>query len=158
MATLRLVPKHWFSWSFTLEDAAGIPFGKVLLSCWRERGSVAVGEIEYRVRRDGFTGPFVVGREGTELARAVKTSLFRHEFTIRHEGRTYTLKRVSSWRREFGVWTDAGRVGTIAPESCFTRRAAVNLPDTMPVFLQAFCVWLTTLMWKRAADAATASS
>jgi hypothetical protein len=61
---------------------------------------------------------------------------------------------MSAWRREFGVFSGTRRIGTIAPESCISRRAVVNLPETMPIWLRAFVVWLTALMWKRDEDAA----
>ncbi len=151
---LKLIPKHWFAWDFRLEDATGLA-AEVILSSWRERGAIAIAGVQHRVSRDGLTGPFVLEMAGRQAALAVKPSAFRQNFTITHDGAEYTLERISWWRREFGVFSGGRRLGTIAPESWLTRRAIVNLPETMPVWLQAFFAWLTALMWKRDADAAT---
>jgi hypothetical protein len=35
MAILKVVPRHWFSWDFGLEDPVGVPWGEVGLSSWR---------------------------------------------------------------------------------------------------------------------------
>jgi hypothetical protein len=150
---LKLIPKHWYSWDFRLEDATG-PVAEVILSSWRERGSIAVGGVQHRISREGLTGPFILEMSGKEAARARKPSAFRQKFTLTHNGVEYALERVSWWRREFAVFSGGRRVGTIAPESWVARRAVVKLPETMPVWLQAFVVWLTALMWKRDADAA----
>jgi hypothetical protein len=151
---VKLVPKRWFSWDFRLEGAAGLPAVEIILSAWRERGSVAVAGVQYRISRDGFTGPFILENAGRQMARAVKRSAFRQEFIVSHQGNEYTLKRTSWWRPDFGVFSGTRRIGTIARESWWTRRASVTLPEPMPVWLQAFIVWLTALMWKRDADAA----
>jgi hypothetical protein len=150
---MTLVPKHWCSWDFSLKDAFGLSWGEIGLSSWRERGSVTVGDQLYKVSRQGLVGPFVLRGPSDELARAVKASAFRQEFTLTVEGRAYTLKRLSAWRREFALCVGDSRVGSVAPESWLTRRAQVNLPEEMPGWARAFVVWLTLLMWKRDSDA-----
>jgi len=150
---LKVVPKHWFSWDFRLQDPVGMPWGEVGLSSWRERGSVTVGGQQYKVSRQGFVGPFVLEGPNGELAKAVKVSAFKREFTVGVEGHEYRLKQLSSWRREFGLFTADARVGAVTPESWLNRRAEVVLPDDMPGFARAFVVWLTLLMWKRDFDA-----
>ncbi len=150
---MTIVPRHWFSWDFSLKDSVGMPWGEIGLSSWRERGSVTVGDQRYEVRRRGLVGPFVVGGASNELARAVKESAFRQVFTLTVEGRAYTLKRLSAWRREFALCVGDSRVGSVVPERWWTRRAEVNLPDDMPGWARAFVVWLTLLMWKRDSDA-----
>jgi len=152
------VPKHWFSWDFWLEDAAGGRPGDVNLSWWRERGSLTAAGIEYRVSRRGLTGPFVLEAPGREMARAIKVSALRQDFTVSDGSADYTLKRISWWRREFGIFEGSRRIGRIAPSSWMTRRALVTLPETMPLSLQAYFVWLAVLMWKRDSDAAAAAA
>jgi hypothetical protein len=87
---LKLIPKRWFSWDFRLEDASGVA-AEVILSSWRERGSIAIGGVRHKVSRHGLTGPFVLEMAGREAARAVKPSVWRHTFTITHDGSEYTL-------------------------------------------------------------------
>ena len=150
---MTLVPKRWFSWDFRLQDSVGMPWGEIGLSSWRERGSVTVGDQRYKVSRQGLLGPFVLNGPSGELARAVKESPFKQQFTVTAEGRTYTLKRSSWWRREFALCDGEIPLGSIAPESWLTRRAQVTLPEDVPGWARAFVVWLTLLMWKRDSDA-----
>jgi hypothetical protein len=48
---LNAIPKAWFSWKFSLEEGDGTPVADLLLSSWRERGSVALRDgLRYTVR------------------------------------------------------------------------------------------------------------
>lgn len=155
---MTLVPKHWFSWDFALRDSVGMPWGEVGLSSWRERGTVAVGGQPYKVARSGMLGPFVLTGPSGARAAAIKESAFGQEFTLSVEERTYVLKRLSVWRREFGLFADGVRVGSIAPEAWFSRRARIDLPDQMPGWGRAFVVWLTLLLWKRDSDSSSVAA
>jgi hypothetical protein len=152
---LDAVPEHWFSWDFAIRDATRQPVAKVRLSSWRERGAVIVNGIEHKVSRQGvLRGAFVLERGGSVLARAEKPSAFRREFRIEHGGKQYTLKGRSIWRRERVLYDGGREIGAIIPEGLFSRRARAELPDTLPLLLRLFVVWLTMLLWKREADAA----
>jgi hypothetical protein len=48
------------------------------------------------------------------------------------------------------------RIGTLAPESRWTRRATANLPSDWPAPITAFVIWLVIILWKREAGAAAA--
>lgn len=148
------VPRHWFSWDFTLQDAMRQPVAEIALSAWRERGSITVAGVEYELRRQGaVTGPFILEGGGTEVARAVKPSAFRREFRIDHADRHYTLKARSPFRRGYVLMMEDREVGSIDPEALFSRRARVDVPDEFPPVLKAFVVSLTMLLWKRDANA-----
>ena len=108
--------------------------------------------------RQGVLGPFLLEGPSGELARAVKVSAFRQQFTLTVGEREYTLRRLSWWRREFGLFYGGASVGSVAPESWFSRRAQVFLPEDLPGGVRAFVVWLTVLMWKRDAETAASSS
>jgi len=43
----------------------------------------------------------------------------------------------------------AREIGSIAPESVWTRTAVVTLPDDWPLPLKSFAIWLTLLHWRR---------
>jgi hypothetical protein len=155
MPMLTVVPKHWYSWDFTVLDPVGTPWGEVTLSSWRERGSVAVGADRHKVSRQGLTGPFVLEGPSGEIARAVKVSAFKREFALRVAEQGFTLKQVSWWRREFALLEGGAVVGSMAPVSWLSRRGQVRLPDDMAPEVCAFVLWLILLMWKRDADAAS---
>jgi hypothetical protein len=153
---LTAVPKSWFSWNFILQAPARRAVGEVRLSSWRERGAVVVDGVTYRIRRDGWTGPFTMETaDGAIVASATKPSAFRREFEVVHDGQRYGLSAVSSFRREFAVFRGDSPIGSIAPASWFGRRANVQCAEDLPVHLRAFLVWLTLLLWKRDADASS---
>lgn len=155
---LSAVPKHWFSWDFAIEDSARQPVAEVSLSSWRERGTVSIRGVEHRILREGaLRGAFLLEAGGSPLARAEKPSAFRNTFRIEHGGKQYTLKPRSTWRRERVLFEGNREIGAIVPESCFSRRARVRLPDELPLVLRLFVVWLTMLVWKRDSDAAAVS-
>lgn len=148
------VPRHWFAWEFTLQDAMRRPVAEIALSLWRERGSIRVDGVTYTLRRQGaLRGPFVLEAGGAEVARAVKPSAFRREFAIVHGDRHYTLKARSLFRRGYALMSQDREIGSIEPEALFRRRARVDVPDECPLILKAFVVSLTMLLWKRDANA-----
>ncbi len=154
---LIAVPKGWFSWDFQLLDMTNHPVAELELSSWRERGSVLVGGASYKLYREGLAGPFVLeAPDGAKAGSAVKISVFRQEFSIAHAELNYRLKAISAWRREFGLFLEDRRIGSIEPESWTNRKAKVDFADDVPLLLQAFAIWLTLLQWRNAAAVAAA--
>jgi hypothetical protein len=139
----------------SLEDVAGTVAAEIHLSSWRQHGTISVpGGPEYRVRRRGALGPFVLeGPDDSELAHASKPSAFRREFILEHGGRHYTLKAGSAFQRDCTVYCDGTLVGRVSPPSWLSRRAMADIPDDVPIVIRAFMVWLTLLVWKRDSDA-----
>jgi hypothetical protein len=152
---LNAIPKAWFSWKFSLEEGDGTPVADLLLSSWRERGSVALRDgLRYTVRSRGIAGPLLLeAADGSEVAQATEPSAFRREFAVAHGERQYTLKAISWMRRECGVFAEGRQLGRVFPEIFCSRRAQVEIADELPLELQAFLVWLTLLLWKRQWDA-----
>jgi hypothetical protein len=150
-----LVPKHWFSWDFWLQDPVGHAVAEVRLSSWRERGSVVVSGVTYTIRRDGLLGPFVMaGPDGSVVATAVKPSAFRSQFLVGEREPEYLLKAEGLLRRRYAVYRDDRLIGSIV-RSVWLRRADVELALDVPETLRAFLAWLCCLLWKRAAAAAS---
>jgi hypothetical protein len=75
---------------------------------------------------------------------------------IHYGGRDYTLRKPSAWRRAFVVLDGERQIGSIAPESAWTRRAIADLPADWPLPIRAFAIWLVIILWKRDADSAAA--
>jgi hypothetical protein len=152
---LTVVAKNWFSWKFTL-TAADRAVADINLSSWRERGGLQVDGRAYRVYRDGMMGPFILAADGVEIARADKPSAFRRAFVVRHDGRELELRAANALRRRFQLLERGVEIGTIDPQSIWTRSADVEFRVPLPEPLQAFIVWLTLLLWKRESDSAAA--
>jgi hypothetical protein len=150
---LHAIPKYWFSWDFNLCGAMGEAIAEICLSSWRERGSVVLSGTEYRIHRQGLAGSFLLEEpDSTTAASAVKTSVLYREFTIHQGTQKYTLKSISAFGREFGLFKGEERIGSIQPESWWGRRAKVEFADEVHPLIQAFAVWLTLLLWKRDAS------
>jgi hypothetical protein len=85
------------------------------LSGWRETGTLTIDGVEHHVYREGrMSGDFVLERDGTVIVRAVKPSTFSSTLTVRYEGREYTLRKKSAWRRKFVVLAPLGEAGSAA--------------------------------------------
>ena len=99
-------------------------------------------------------GPFLMETpDGRQAASATKKSIFRREFNISQGERRYVLRSVSAFGCEYGLFVESRRVGLIVRKSWFRRRAMVEINDEVPLWLQAFAVWLALLLWKRDSDA-----
>ena len=151
---LMVVPK-WFSWTFSVLDGEDSVAKSVDLSWWSDKGQLTVEGVTYTARRTGvMSGPFVLESATGVVARATKPSAFRRSFIVEHAGRQYTLRATSSLRRQFILLDASTRIGSISPEGIFTRRAAVDLPSTLPLTVRVFIIWLTVTLWKHEANAA----
>lgn len=146
---LEVEPTHWYSQDFTVEQQSR-RVAEVDVSCWCEKGEVTIEGVRYRVYREGWlSGSFVLERDGSVLARAEKPSAFFRKYLIRFGDRSYALEPRSAFRRAFVLRDGSRQIGSIEPTSAFTRGAVADLPDTWPLPLRAFVIWLTMIQWRR---------
>lgn len=146
---LQMVPTNWYSWNFTV-TAGSRTVADIAMSWWREKGRLTVDGETYRLYREApMSGAFVLEHAGSVLARAEKPSVFFREFAIDYAGRALTLRPTSMFRRAFALLDGPREVGSVAPENAFTRKAAADLPDDLPLPVRAFIVWLVAISWKR---------
>ena len=146
---LHVAPTHWYSWDVTVTDESR-PVADISVSAWREKGALRIDGETYRLSREApLSGDFLLEHAGSVLARAEKPSVFRREFVLHHAGREYTLRPRSMFRREFVLLDGSRQVGSIAPKSAFTRKAAADLPHSLPLPVRMFVVWLTVISWRR---------
>jgi hypothetical protein len=101
-----------------------------------------------------MSGDFVLSSRGSVLARAQKPSAFRRTFIIAHGDKHYRLQAKSAFRRAFELRDGDRVVGSLSPRDMFTRRMAADLPETLPLPLKLFMMWLAVIMWKREAESA----
>jgi hypothetical protein len=138
-----------FSYSFDVMQGANTVALARNVSGWRDRAEIRIDADIYTARRDGNSYLFELGSR--VAARADQPRKWLREFFIEHEGRRYTLRPKSRFlfRRHFLLLEGSTQVGSVAPDGAFTRKAGVELPPTLPVFLQVFITWLVMTMWKR---------
>jgi len=148
---LNAIPKARSSWDISLHALDGTFVAGVLLSGGLEPGGVVAlrDGSRYTVRGRGYA-LLLETADGSEVAQATQPRLFRREFAVAHRERQYTLKAISWMRRECGVFAEGRQLGRVFPEYWLGRSAQVEIADEVPLVLQAFLVWLTLLLWKRA--------
>ena len=56
------------------------------------------------------------------------------------------------WRRGFVLMDGERQIGTMSPESMWTRSATADLPPDWPMPIKAFVIWLVIILWKRDAN------
>lgn len=146
---LHVVPTHWYSPDFIVRQASR-PVADVDMSWWREKGALTVEGVRYEVYREGWmNGSFVLERNGSVIARAERPSAFFREYLVRYGDREYALHARSSFRRAFVLMDGSRQIGSIEPASALTRKAMADLPDSWPVPVRAFVIWLTMIQWRR---------
>ena len=149
---MTIVPKRWYSWDFDVVDGER-HLAVVDVSSWREKGLLTVEGVEHRVYREGAMSDFILERGGTVLARGTKPSAFRDTILVGYSGRQYMLRKKSVWRRAFILLDGDNEIGSLAPDSIWTRHATVSLPRDWPLPINVFVIWLAIILWKREADA-----
>jgi hypothetical protein len=143
---LEVIPKAW-SYAFSVTDEGESIAQTTNLSWWRDHSDLRVDGNTYRARRDG--GSYVLESEGKVVARAKRPRLFARGLNIEHLDHRYTLRAKSAFRRQFVLMDGATQIGSIAPQGVFTRKAAADLPETLPLSLRVFIIWLVMTLWKQ---------
>ena len=155
---LKMIPKT-FSWTFSVMDGTEPVAHAVDLSWWSDKGELTVQGITYTARREGvMSGAFVLESTAGVVARATKPSALRRSLIVEHLGHQYMLRATSALRREFVLLDGSTRIGSLSPEGLFTRRAAVDLPPTLPLVVRVFIIWLTAMLWKHDEAAAVGAA
>jgi hypothetical protein len=153
---LTAIPRHWFSWDFTLTDGKR-PLAEIDISWWREKGVLTISGKPYRVYREGaLFGAFILESNGTVLARAEKPSAFSRRIFVECAGVRYVLKPSFLFSRRFQLLSGTTAVGTLSPNGLFSRRMNIDLSEDLPLPVRVFVVWLTIILWKRDSDASAA--
>ena len=152
---LKVIPKAW-SYTFALMDGTQPIAQAVDLSWWRDSGELRIQGAVYRAHRDRAS--YVLESGNAVVARAERPRRLCREFVIEDSGRRYLLRAKSAIRRHFLLFEGSTQVGSICPEGIFTRSAAVELPQEIPLFLRVFMVWLVMTLWKHEDHLATAGA
>jgi hypothetical protein len=153
---LSATPRGWFSWDYAVSRNSD-HLADIDISCWREKGTLTVEGQRYGVYRERpLSGKFILESNGTILASAEKPSSLRRRLLIEDAaGRQYELKPRDMFTRTFQLHAGAAVVGSLSASGLFSRRMNVDLPETLPLPLRVFVMWLTVILWKRDAQAAS---
>lgn len=151
---LELVRQGWSSYRFEVHDGP-VSVAELSLRRVREGATLTVAGEPYELRREGLVSrSFVLARHGEELARASKASALRGQLEIRHGDATHQLVK-SPWLGNTHELRRGGEaVGSVRPHHLFTRRAAITVPDDLPLAVTVFVAALVRIMRQREGAAA----
>ena len=150
---LKVIPKAWWSHAFCVTDGTASIAQAENLSWWRDKGALQLEGATYTARRE--RSAYILESATGVLARAERPRFWRRELIIEHSNQRYTLRAKSSWRRQFLLFEGAAQIGSVTPEGLFQRKAAVELPQALPLYLQVFIIWLVMTLWKHEDAAAS---
>lgn len=153
---LEAIPTSLFAKNIRLQQKNEL-VGEVDVSVWREKARLELQEGSYDLRREGFcTGDFLLERDGNVIARATRPSIFQCSFEVDLPNRHLTFRKLSMWKRSFGLFDGDKQIGGVYPQGIFSKRSSIDLPSDWPLANRAFIFWLAFLVWKRQ-NAAAAS-
>ena len=150
MRQLRLRPEGFLSWAYVLEAPDGQVVGRVRLGWWGEKGSIRLGRNKVDIERKSlFGGEWTLATHPPIKAR--KPSMLSREFVIVQGSRRLSLKPRGLTRR-FDLIESGRVIGSIQPAAWFSRKGTAEFELDLPPELALVAVFLSLLMWKRAAD------
>jgi hypothetical protein len=151
---LTATPKSWLSANLAVAGSTG-HLADVAMSMWREKGTLTVAGQRYALyRKRPMSGLFILESDSGVLATAEKPSVWSSRLLIEHAGSRYELKRRSMFSRTFDLHAGPGSVGSISARNAFTRGMNIDLPESLPLPVRLFIVWLVAILWNREAAAA----
>jgi hypothetical protein len=104
----------------------------------------------FYVRRAGLTRPtFILERAGTPVARATLRRLFTPSLDIRTSDRRLTLRLASPFARKLLLFHGDRQVGSVTPQSPFSRKALLELPEELSMPERVFLTHLAMVVWNR---------
>ena len=146
---LTAVPRSLFSWDYEIHED-GRHIATIDLSWFREAGEIEMAGKVFEIGRESImSGEFFLRARGMNVATVIKPSAFHRSFDIRHDGQAYTLRAASIFERRFVLEQAGIAIGEVRPLGIFTRKAAIDFPQTLPIAVRIFFAWLAILLWKR---------
>jgi hypothetical protein len=152
MSLIEFAPNSLFTIRHYTLSRGGVEIGRIDFGRIRAPASIVIGDASFNPVRDGvLRKTFHLEGNGAQLASAVPAGASYRRFTVQAGSRTYALA-VTSWSgRSFTLTDNGAAVGTIARNGFFTTKCTAELPDDLPLEVQAFLIWLVLTTWHRQA-------
>lgn len=149
---LDAAPKHLFSWDYEV-SAGNEPLADIDLSWWGEKATIRIAGQDFRVHRERtFSGRFLMESDGHVMATAEKPSALRRRMVIDYANASYDLAPRGLFTRTFDLHSGGAVIGSLSAKGLMTRKMKVDLPESLPLPLRVFVVWLTVMLWRRDAE------
>jgi hypothetical protein len=158
MSTIEFFPSKSYSIRRYTLTRDGAEIGQI--DCGGVRGTAAIvlggvsGGTTYTPVIDSVArGKFHLEANGARVAGAQSAGFWFRHFNVQAGTRSYTLTMASWFGRRFALMENGTELGRIGVTNAFSGRARAELPDGMPLEVQAFLIWLVISTWRRAAAA-----
>jgi hypothetical protein len=149
---LTATPKHLFSWDYAI-SAGQETLADIDLGWWGEKATLRIDGKDYKVYRErAFGGRFLMETDGIVVASAEKPSSLRRRVIIAYANASYELKPRDMLTRTFDLYCDGALIGSLSANGLLTRKMTVDLPESLPLPLRVFAVWVTVILWRRDAS------
>ena len=145
---LQATPRNWFSRTYAL-TRGDRRLATLELGRFREAGSLEIDGEPYEFSRAPGWGEFVLSHGGGEVCRAKKPTVFRRRFELTYGGEIFQLTCRGFLGPRYDLEHGGSVIGQISRYSLFSRDVTVDLPQRLPVEIQAFLTWLVLLMMRR---------
>jgi hypothetical protein len=150
---LKVIPHHWFTWNCGVFEQRAI-VGRIDFSVWGEAGLLKVQDASFRVYREQGNNFYLADQQRCIAIAEKPNPLFRQFFIKQGEAR-YELQATSALGRKFIVQEYGRIVGAIYPVHALTRQTVVDLPESIPLPMRLFMVWLVLTLWRRQQKSST---
>lgn len=156
---LRAIPKGWWTLKYELLDNEEI-VALVEFRCATEGANITIGNEVYEARGEGwFNREFFLETTHGKFIASADSPAFSGRFEVNFDNRLYSLQKDQGLLNTTYVLLDgADVIGSITPDGIFSTASTIDIPDRVPLPIQAFMFWLVALLWKRATDATAAST
>ena len=152
MSTLEFFPKRMFSMRHYTLTRDGVEIGQIDCGGVRQPATLTVGGASYNPVSEGvLRTKFHLDGGSARIADIELGGTFFRRFVLHVGAKTYTLKVASWFGRSFVLTENDVDVGRIARTGFFTARCKAELPDDLPLPVQAFLIWLVLITWRRQA-------
>jgi len=152
MTTLEFFPNRTLSIRHYTLTRDGAEIGQIDCGGVRQPATLTVGGATYNPVSEGALRPkFHLDAGGTRIANVELAGTLFRRFVVHAGAKTCTLKVASWFGRSFVLTENDVEVGRIARSGFFTARCRAELPNDLPLPVQAFLIWLVLITWRRQA-------
>src|ERR1700744_319771 len=154
MSTIEFFPSKSYSIRRCTLRRDGVEIGQI--DCGGGRGGAAIvlsaqgGAICTPVIDSVVRGKFHLEANGTRVADAQAAGFWFRYFNVQAGDKSYTLKMASWFGRRFALTENGAELGRIGVTNAFSGRSKAELPDSVPLEIQAFLIWLVISSLRRA--------
>ncbi len=151
MSTIEFFPSKSYSIRRYTLRRDGAEIGQI--DCGGASGTATIaigGETCTPVTDSLLRRKFHLEKNGTPIASAQSAGFWFRYFNIQAGTKPYVLKMASWFGRRFALMEDGTERGRIGVTNAFSGRCRAELPDDLPLEVQAFLIWLVISTWRRA--------